>query len=118
VVSFLPFPTKLVAEAISSTNAERVAVLFYGVTLLGISVIVSAMGRYVAARDALRLEGVTPSDMRTVVALAEPSLGFYVSLLALAVFVPRVAAFGLLAVAAVTVALPPRLVARRLRRVT
>jgi uncharacterized membrane protein len=118
VVSFLPFPTKLVAEAISSTSAERVAVLFYGATLLAISVIVSAMGRYVAARDALRLEGVTPSDMRTVVALAEPSLGFYVSLLVLAVFVPRIAAFGLLAVAAVTVALPPRLVARRLRRVT
>ena len=117
VVSFLPFPTKLVAEAISSTSAERVAVLFYGATLLGISVIVSAMGRYVAARDALRLEGVTPSDMRTVVALAEPSLGFYVSLLVLAIFVPRIAAFGLLAVAAATVALPPRLVSRRLRRV-
>jgi uncharacterized membrane protein len=118
VVSFLPFPTKLVAEAISSTSAERVAVLFYGATLLAISLIVSAMGRYVAARDALRREGVTASDVRTVVALAEPSLGFYASLVALSVFVPRVAAFGLLAVAAVTVVLPPRLVSRRLRRVT
>jgi uncharacterized membrane protein len=118
VVSFLPFPTKLVAEVIASTSAERVAVLFYGATLLAISLIVSAMGRYVAARKALRREGVTASEVRTVVALAEPSLGFYALLVALAVFLPRIAAFGLLAVAAVTVVLPPRIVSRRLRRVT
>ena len=115
-VSFLPFPTKLVAEAISSTSAERVAVLFYGATLLAISAIVSAMGRYVAAREGLRVDGVTSSDVRTVVALAEPSLGFYVFLLVFAVFAPQLAAFGLLAVAAATIALPPRLVRRRLRR--
>jgi hypothetical protein len=114
----LSFPTKLVAEAISSTSAERVAVLFYGATLLVISVVVSAMGRYVADREGFRAEGVTRSDLRTVVALAEPSLGFYVGLLVFAVFAPRLAAFGLLAVAALTVALPPRLVSRRLRRVT
>ncbi len=116
-VSFLPFPTKLVAEAISSTSAERVAVLFYGATLLAISAIVSALGRYVAAREGLRVDGVTSSDVRTVVALAEPSLGFYVFLLVFAVFAPQLAAFGLLAVAAATIALPPRLVRRRLRRV-
>jgi uncharacterized membrane protein len=118
VVSFLPFPTKLVAEAISSASAERIAVLFYGATLLVISLIVSALGRYAAERDDLRAEGVAPQDVRTVVALAEPSLGFYVLLLVFAVFAPQLAAFGLLAVAAVAVALPPRLVRRRLGRVT
>lgn len=118
VVSFLPFPTKLVAEAISSTNAERVAVLFYGATLLVISATVAAMGRYVADRELLRAEGVTSSDLRTIVAVAEPSLGFYVLLLAAAIFVPQLAAFGLLALAAASVLLPPRLVSRRLRRLT
>jgi uncharacterized membrane protein len=117
-VSFLPFPTKLVAEAIANTSAERVAVLFYGAALFVISAIVAAMGRYVAAREALRGEGVTPADMRTVVAMAEPSLGFYVGLLVFAVFAPKVAAFGLLVVAAVSVALPPWLVRYRMRRVT
>jgi uncharacterized membrane protein len=117
VVSFLPFPTKLVAEAIESASAERVAVLFYGATLLVISATVSAMGRYVGAREGLRVEGVTQSDVRTVVALAEPSLAFYVLLLVSAIFVPQLAAFGLLAVAAVAVALPPWLVSRRMRRV-
>jgi uncharacterized membrane protein len=116
-VSFLPFPTKLVAEAISSTSAERVAVLFYGATLFVISAVLTAMGRYVATREDLRIEGATPKDVLTVVALAEPSVGFYVLLLVFAIFAPQLAAFGLLAVAAVAVALPPRLVRRRLRRV-
>jgi uncharacterized membrane protein len=117
VVSFLPFPTKLVAEAIDSASAERVAVLFYGATLLAISAIVSAMGRYVGTRESLRVEGVTESEVLTVVALAEPSLAFYVLLLVSAIFVPQLAALGLLAVAAVAVALPPWLVSRRMRRV-
>jgi TMEM175 potassium channel family protein len=33
-VSFLPFPTRLVAEYIHHDKAERVAVTFYGIVLL------------------------------------------------------------------------------------
>lgn len=33
-VAFLPFPTKLVAEVINSSSAERAAILFYGAALL------------------------------------------------------------------------------------
>ena len=91
--------------------------LFYGATLLVISVIVSAMGRYVAAREELRAEGVAPEMCGRWSALAEPSLGFYVLLLVSAIFFPQLAAFGLLAVAAVALVLPPRLVRHRLRRV-
>jgi uncharacterized membrane protein len=39
LVSFLPFPTKLVAEAIDLTSAEGAAVIFYGLVLLSISVV-------------------------------------------------------------------------------
>jgi uncharacterized membrane protein len=39
VVSFLPFPTRLAADAITKTSAERLAVLVYGTTLLAISII-------------------------------------------------------------------------------
>ncbi len=42
-VSFLPFPTKLMAEAIHDTSAERAAVIFYGGTLLVISLLVGAL---------------------------------------------------------------------------
>ena len=34
LVSFLPFPTKLVAEFVGEDDPERVAVVFYGPTLL------------------------------------------------------------------------------------
>ena len=43
-VSFLPFPTKLMAEAIHDTSAERAAVIFYGGSLLVISLLVGALG--------------------------------------------------------------------------
>jgi uncharacterized membrane protein len=39
VVSFLPFPTKLVGEFIEDIDAERVASAFYGLTLLALSVV-------------------------------------------------------------------------------
>jgi len=36
VVAFLPFPTRLIADALQDTDAERVAVTVYGLTLLAI----------------------------------------------------------------------------------
>src|SRR5205814_5668000 len=38
-VSFLPYPTRLVADAIHDERAERAAVLFYGANLLAISLL-------------------------------------------------------------------------------
>jgi uncharacterized membrane protein len=110
VVSFLPFPTKLVAEAIASTSAERVAVLFYGATLLVMSVIVAAMGR----GDRSSAPRRRSSEVLTVVALADraSASACFCSWRGLR---PQLAAFGLLAVAAVSLALPPRLVRRRRR---
>jgi TMEM175 potassium channel family protein len=46
--AFLPFPTKLVAEAIRDTSAERAAVIFYGTSLLVISLLFSALWTPVA----------------------------------------------------------------------
>jgi uncharacterized membrane protein len=47
-VAFLPFPTRLLAEAIHDRDAERAAVIFYGAMLLVISLLFSARGK---ARD-------------------------------------------------------------------
>ena len=99
VVSFLPFPTRLMAEAIRNTDAERVAVLFYGATLLVISATITAMARYAAANKELLQEQVTSREMLTVGGATEPSIAFYGALLVAAVFFPEIAAFGLLAVA-------------------
>jgi uncharacterized membrane protein len=46
VVAFLPFPTRLVADALHDTGAERVAVTFYGLTLLAIRLLGSALDAY------------------------------------------------------------------------
>jgi uncharacterized membrane protein len=46
VVAFLPFPTRLVADALQDTEAERVAVTFYGLTLLAIRLLGSALAEY------------------------------------------------------------------------
>ena len=45
VVVFLPFPTKLVADALHETSGERVYVAMYGLTLLAIRLLGSAWTR-------------------------------------------------------------------------
>jgi uncharacterized membrane protein len=46
VVAFLPFPTRLVADALHNQDAERVAVTFYGLTLLAIRALGTALDAY------------------------------------------------------------------------
>ena len=45
-VGFLPFPTRLVAEAIHDVNGERVFVTMYGLTLLAIRIFGFALDEY------------------------------------------------------------------------
>lgn len=97
VVAFLPFPTSLVAEALDKGDAEKAAVLFYGANLFVISVLMTAMGRYALLRG-LVLDG-RRDELEALSARTAPSLGFYAALIALALLVPAVAAFGFLGVA-------------------
>jgi len=46
VVAFLPFPTKLVAEALHHASSERVFVSIYGLTLLAIRILGFALDAY------------------------------------------------------------------------
>ena len=46
VVAFLPFPTRLVTDALHDVGAERVAVTVYGLTLLAIRLLGSALDAY------------------------------------------------------------------------
>jgi uncharacterized membrane protein len=108
-VSFLPFPTRLMAEAIQSTEAERVAVLFYGATLLAISVTITAVARYAAEREELLAEHVSREELLSVGGVAAPSVAFYAAVLLAAIFVPKIAAFGFFAVALYATAAPARI---------
>ena len=106
LVSFLPFPTKLMAEALHEKAGEHAAVLFYGATLLVITSIVAAMGRY-AAREQLIAEHDHREAVRRMSDRLAPSLGVYVIVILLAIFAPTVAVFGFLVVALRAVARPP-----------
>ena len=116
VVSFLPFPTRLMAEAIQSTEAERVAVLFYGLSLLAISVTITAMARYAATRAELLEERVTREELLSIGGVAEPTVGFYAAVLVAAIFVPKAAAFAFLVVAVYATAAPAGIRLRPWRR--
>ena len=53
IAAFLPFPTRLLAEAIEDADAERTAVLFYGGVLIALLAALAALSRYVASRPEL-----------------------------------------------------------------
>ena len=62
-VGFLPFPTRLVAEALHDVNGERVFVTMYGLTLLAIRIFGFALDEY-ARREHLynSTEGEEPEQ--------------------------------------------------------
>ncbi len=100
-VAFLPFPTKLMAEAIHNEGAARAAVIFYGATLLVISLLLGALwGSAVLDRSVLRPE-VGEDEIKAIARATTPHIGFYAAMIALAFFAPRVAIYGYLVIAIV-----------------
>ena len=100
-VAFLPFPTKLMAETIHEENAARTAVIFYGATLLVISILLNALwGSVSLDRHVLRPE-VGDDEIKAIAIATTPNIGLYVVMIALAFIAPRIAIFGYLAIAVV-----------------
>lgn len=60
------------------------------------------MGAITRDRDLLEPE-VSEQEIKAIFAASTPSLGFYVGVIVLAIFAPRVAAFGFLVIAIVAV---------------
>jgi len=98
-VSFLPFPTRLMAEGIRATDAERAAVIFYGGTLLVISTLLAAMWRAVAARPDVLRPDVSEREVIRILRGTGPNLALYIAVTLLAIVVPHIAAFGYLVIA-------------------
>jgi TMEM175 potassium channel family protein len=92
-------PTKLMAESPRLTDAERSAVIFYGASLLVISLLLNVMWRLVAARLHLLRPDVDDREIQSILHAATPNLGFYVIAILLAIVAPQVAAFGYLVLA-------------------
>jgi uncharacterized membrane protein len=99
-VAFLPFPTRLMAEAISTTSAERTAVIFYGVWLLVIQLLISALWLSATRDRELLMPEVSEKEAKAIMLAVTPSIGFYVCVIVLGLLAPKVAAFGYLLLSA------------------
>lgn len=103
LVSFLPFPTKLLAQAIDAPSQETAAVFLYGVVLLAISVTASLLWRHIAANRDLLEPDVTDEEVESITKVVTPNIGFYLLIILLGLVAPQVAAVGFLVIAVVTV---------------
>ena len=97
-VSFLPFPTRLVAEFIHQATAERVAVTFYGIILLLSSVLLQVLWRY-AVRARLVRPDTADEEIELLTERLTPGLGAYLVLIVSGLFVPIIAVTGFLGIA-------------------
>ena len=98
LISFLPFPTKLLAEFVHEREPVRVAATVYGVNLLLAMVMVSVIWRY-AVRAGLVQPDLADDDVKTLTKRLTPTLGVYVVMILVGLFLPVVAVFGYLAIA-------------------
>ena len=90
VVAFLPFPTKLVADALHSNTSERVFVTMYGLTLLAIRALGLALDAY-ARREHLSSPPQAGEAQQDEPLELLPVLGGYVIAILIGLVAPRVA---------------------------
>jgi len=114
VVAFLPFPTKLFADYIDHDTLERVAVTFYGATLLLASTLLLVLWRY-AVRKRLVRPDAADEEIEFLTQRLTPGLGGYLVLIVAGLFVPIVAVVGYLAIALYYI-IPSRHLTTRIRR--
>ena len=114
VVSFLPFPTRLLAEYAASSEPERIATTIYGVNLLLSLTMLSVVWRY-AIREQLVRPDLADEEVRTLTRRLTPSLGGYVVMIVVGLFLPVLAVLGYLALA-LFILIPFGEIRRRARR--
>lgn len=98
VVSFLPLPTRLLAEYTSEPEPERIAATVYGINLLLTMIMVSVTWRYAAHAKLVRPD-LVDEDVKTLTKRLTPTLGVYVVMIGAGLFLPILAVFGYLAIA-------------------
>ena len=98
VVSFIPFPTRLLAEYTDADHGGRVSATLYGITLLLAASLVSLLWRY-AVRERLVHFETTDEDVDLLTKRLTPGLALYPGVLLLGLFLPVAALFGYLALA-------------------
>ena len=114
VVVLLPFPTRLIAEALHNTSGERVYVTMYGLTLLAIRLLGSALDAY-ARYERLYSPAEEGQELQSTQRKFLPAVIGYVIAILIGLLLP-VAAAALYAALAVYLVVPFREAARVLIR--
>ena len=104
-LSFLPFPTKLVAEFLETEDATRVAVVFYGILLFLAAVSFRLLWLHVARNRELLEPETTDERVRELSESLTPSMVGYVVAILVGLVLPHLAV-ALYFVLAVLIALP------------
>ncbi len=113
-VAVLPFPTRLMADALGEPGSERVFVTVYGLTLLTIRVLALSLDGY-ARREHLYSTPDAGEELRTDQRKSMPVIIGYVIAVLIGLALPRVAV-ALYFALVVYLVVPFRQVARRLSR--
>jgi len=113
-VSVLPFHTHMLAEYLSSENAERIAVTVYGLNLLAIGGFTSIVWHYAVAEHLVRGDN-KEEEVRAIGTKLDPSLVSDAVAIGIGLLWPQVAVVLYLAIA-LFVTIPFRAVFRLLRR--
>jgi uncharacterized membrane protein len=113
LASFLPFPTKLAGEFIGETDPERVAVVFYGLTLLALDLALTVFVRYAAEQRRLVKDEVEAEAVEAALA-HQPSFLLYGVATGVAFLLPTVAV-ALYFTTALYLSVPGRTLHRLLR---
>jgi uncharacterized membrane protein len=99
VISFIPFPTRLVAEHLQH-DGERAAVYAYDLTLLAMAVMFNIFWRYARNRRRLIADDVPQSRVDAISKAFDPGPVLYVVVLLVAIVSPLVSVALTLALAA------------------
>jgi uncharacterized membrane protein len=114
IASFVPFPTKLAAEFFGEREPERVAAVFYGLTLLALSLAMTVFVRYAAEHRRLVKDHVEADAVESVL-VHQPSFLLYGIGIGVSILVPS-AGVALYLVIALYLGVPGRTLRRLVRR--
>jgi len=81
VIAFLPFPTRLIADALLNPHRERVAVTLYGLTLLSISLLGFALVAYAQREHLFKASGEGEELVRDRRQLVPVVIGYLTAIL-------------------------------------
>ena len=98
VVSFIPFPTRLLAEYTGSVDSERFAATVYGITLLLASLLNTLLWRYAARAKLIKAEADN-EEVRLLSSRLLPGVGLYAAIIAVGLVGPMAAVIGYLVIA-------------------